>query len=732
MSEYVAACLKLPLFEIPPPFLGKSQRLRQRVNTRRLVLVTANAALTSLNHLSTSLNSTPTVPNVWNDFMSCGSRRRGGVPCSFPASSNTAMYIPAVFSSHPPTFNAAQVQRTVQFVHAASKVFVHRARSGGGDECVSKHTVSYSDSSALAVPLIADKVALPEAAGVVQLLDLLPPELARKFAAPSPEMVVNAEPTIRVPGTILASSSEYRKLIIRMMKAGMISFTTDPKCVNGLFCVPKDGDSLRLIINAQPANTLFPRPPSAELPTPDLISNLVLDRAAEMYVAKVDISNYYHQLALPEWMWPYFALPALSATDLGLSQFGSDLVYPCCMTLPMGFSWSVFLAQQAHEHMIYTGTSILRSDAITRSSDSLVDRVRHSIYIDDLGIFGTDQDECRRMQLEYMECCKRWRLPVKMSKVVEPSSHGVEVLGVLVDGQQLTVGVAPHKLANLITNTLSVLHSNEATGTAIERLVGHWSWAFLVRRPAFSAFSAVYRFIAVADRRKFTMWDSVRNELLVACGLAPLLCTSLSARLLPRLIACDASSSGQGVVAAKVPQSVVESVSDLLSTAPHSSMLASTAGLTWQPQVDPGDQDPAMPAALLQDITENMLVRPRALPNHTVPPKVARLLLSQRWSTIVASPWTSHEHINVKEMRAASTTIRWVASLPSAFSSRVLVLSDSAVAAAVLTKGRSSAYNILRVSRFTSSLLLATNIQLFMRWVPSKWNPADAASRSFD
>jgi hypothetical protein len=681
MSEHDATCLRLPLFEVPPTYLGKSQRIRQRHNKRRLTLIVANSCLTSLNHLSSNVN----IP-VDNQYLQPVQRVcvRGGVFSS--SSNNAAMFIPAVFSSSSSTFNSAQIQRTVQFVLAASKVFVNRVDLDSGGDIVTRQSITYSDCASLAVPLQADKVALPEQAGVVQLLDLLPPHLASKFVAPSSELLVDAAPSMRVPGMLMASQDEYLKLIRRMMSANMVRFTTTPKCVNGIFCVTKDRDSLRLIINAQPANSVFAKPPPVELPTPDLIANLVLDLAADLFVAKVDISNFYHQLALPLWMHEYFALPAVSARDLDLQGFGDAHVFPCCTTLPMGFSWSVFLAQSAHEHMLYTETSIRREDALSKANDSLLTRVRHTLYIDDLSFLGVDKLECLRQQDEYMAACVRCKLPVKMSKVVRPSSQGVEVIGVLVDGQQHTVGVSARKLATLVSDTLKIIHDQQTTGVAVEQLIGRWSWAFLVRRPAFAVFSAVYRFAAVAGRRKFSLWQSVENELLIACGLVPLLCTSLVAPVLGRLVAFDASSSGQGVVAAKLPVAVAERVADHLSV--H-------------------------PAPVLTRVAE-------------------RLVKSQRWSTIVAAPWESDEHINVKESRAGLSAVRWIASLPSAMNRRVLLLTDSAVVSGILSKGRSSAFTILRIVRLVSAVLFACNIQLFTRWVPSSLNPADLPSRLYE
>lgn len=111
---------------------------------------------------------------------------------------------------------------------------------------------------------------------------------------------------------------------------GMVSFTTAPKVVNGVFAVPKDGDKQRLIIDARPANAHFVDPAKVELPTPDLLAQLVVPTGQPIYVAKVDLDNYYHRLTLPEWLRPYFALPAVRAQDVGVSHiYGADaMVHP--------------------------------------------------------------------------------------------------------------------------------------------------------------------------------------------------------------------------------------------------------------------------------------------------------------------------------------------------------------------------------------------------------------------
>lgn len=277
-----------------------------------------------------------------------------------------------------------------------------------------------------------------------------------------------------------------------------------PKVINGVFCVPKQGtDSLRLIIDARSANDVFVEPPHVELPTPDLLARMIPEPSRPLFVAKVDLDNFYHRLRLPEWMRSFFALPAVTAGEVGL--FGavveedgvttvlrsSDMIYPACTTLPMGWSHSVFVAQRAHEHLVDTRTELQRSDRIMSENDFRIgNRVRHHIYIDDLAFFGHDSDEVDRLQRNYMSAVESTGLLVKLSKLVRPSTTGVECIGLEVDGINHSIGVSPTKLYRLQCETDALIRRAQfgVTGIELSMLVGRWTWACMVARPALSVF----------------------------------------------------------------------------------------------------------------------------------------------------------------------------------------------------------------------------------------------------
>jgi len=542
----------------------------------------------------------------------------------------------SMFHQIPSVFGDAQRYRSRDFILSATRLYLSRLdqHSKSDEDKQSRADPSYFTQSNT-IPLLAAKVALPDPAGVVDLLEMLPPHIADEYRLPLPELFATCPTKVELNRPLtMCSRSEYISLIHRMRAANMLTFTQTPKVVNGLFGVKKDADWTRLIINCQPANAEFYEPPHVSLPTPDCLSRLVCDAVARLFVAKVDLSNYYHQLRVPAWMHPYFALPAVDSSELGLdSEFGSNVtVYPCCTTLPMGWSHSVYLAQAAHEHLLYTETSLRRADAILNTTDAVIDRLRHLIYIDDFVLIGLDHDSCLAAQDEYLAACKRRGLPVKMSKVVPPTDGPIEIIGVELNNSVL--GVRPAKLDSLIADTRRLLGRRFATGLQVSALLGRWTWAMLCRRPCLSVFSSVYRFTQCAKAKPFRIWPSVRRELATACGLAPLLYSNLTVGYFDRIIASDASTTGQGVAAASLPHRVARE-------------------LVARPPVNSASAFPHLPSSCEHDDVPRASL-PRALlkgpqPAAPPPPTVNKyeFLASPHWRKIISSQWVSPPEHNV-------------------------------------------------------------------------------------
>lgn len=117
----------------------------------------------------------------------------------------------------------------------------------------------------------------------------------------------------------------------------MVSFTKDPKVVGGLFGIVKPDGSIRLVFDGRRSNQAWSTSPKVELISPEHLARLEVPTDKTLFVCKDDIDNYYHRLVTPEWMHPYFALPLIRASDVGLEKiYGDELIFPCLTTLPMG------------------------------------------------------------------------------------------------------------------------------------------------------------------------------------------------------------------------------------------------------------------------------------------------------------------------------------------------------------------------------------------------------------
>lgn len=751
----------LPLHGSPPnAHVTRSNRARGRFNAREVTTRLADRTITALNSLACSFADRPADSNSpraadlissMMDFSSSASH------CTSRAASSTT----ALDNSR----GASATQRRIcNFVMDSARRF-HARSSSVVDDCGATTTASdtstisqigpvgldytmfdnitcVGDASALrtqlsagytkssaARPLVASRISLPERAGEVSLLDALPPDVAKLYAAE------HAAPCLRKPcesidsnvrAKAYGSHAEYIALLRDMDKKNMLTYTTDPAMVVGLFAVDKPDGKLRLILDGRPANDIFAEPPAVELPTPDLFAKLQAPRGRKLWVAKTDLSDFFYRFRTPDWMHRYFALPAVDAAELGKdAEYGNIRIFPCLAVLAMGWSHSVFAAQRVHEHLLNSLERFNVADRITRGSDLRVDRVRHAVYIDDLVIIGLHPHEVDAAQNEYLHAVRIRKLPVKDSKVIRATADGVECLGIELHGTFLTAGVTPAKLSALCMATRAIIKRRIVTGRDLASLVGKWTWAFLVCRPSLSIFNAVYRYIRTADRLPFTLWHSAIVELDTAIALAPLIYSSIAAPFFPDVIAVDASSVGQGVCAITTNASLQSELASHAGLRSEQSAAHVYAPAPRSVHVD-DDSNAAMAETKRSAADDAAAV---SLDSERAVRPCAAAVLSQKARVVISHAWLREEHINALELRAANAAMRWALSSPQSIGSRIVMLSDSQVAVGSLSKGRSSSPIILRRIRATAALLLGSGAQLYTHWIPTKANPADGPSR---
>ena len=591
------------------------------------------------------------------------------------------------------------------------------------------HSPSYRLSDTRAIPLIAHRVSLPKFESgyqAVPLLSLLPPPVAALYASSNTGLLLSQP--LPLPATIkkpqphaFASTTEYHALIELMVEKGMVTFIQRPKCVNGLFGVAKPDGSIRLIIDAVYANVWFADPPKVTLPTPTHLSRLMASDQP-FYTAKLDLSNYYHCLTIPEWLCEWLALPAVSAECFGLPR-SCDPWYPAVRTLPMGFKHSVWLAQVAHEHILYTYTSLSPHDNILNLLSPSLNTTIHTVYIDDLALIGPDAGVISGMVNEVRRCYERVGLICNHEKTIEPTCDAVEVVGVELNGSDGTLQVSTSKRFTLLTTALTTIMQGHVTGYELAHLIGHFTWSMLLNRPALSMLRHSYRFIELAKHKRFDLWPSVIRELLCCCALLPLLTVNLRAPFHSRVPTTDASSTGAGVMFTGLDQSLFDALFPM-ATASNGQLfdcLFSPPTASPPPVSGPFTVQPCFAVSSLDRLS-------------VLSSAVARLhdmVDDYHWSLVTAYRFKHSAHINQLELQALCTCVKWLLSFPSTINSRVLTLTDSAVVLYVIRKGRTSSATLIRVVHRIAAMLLASGMSLLPVWLPSALNPADAPSRSF-
>jgi hypothetical protein len=530
--------------------------------------------------------------------------------------------------------------------------------------------------------LKATNIDLPDVAATADLLSLLPEKLRVKYSRE--ENVISEIKPSRIPkvSSMVKSDEDYVAIVRKLLRVGMVRFLRKAMCVNGLFGVEKgDTDALRFIANLVPGNTFFDEPGELSLPGPDLLSQMH-GKGGSLFAYKYDIRAYYHCLRTPRWMHKYFCLKPLPASLFGL---GEGLVFPALTTLPMGFAHAPLLAQSVHEEVLRRA-GLLDADRICLENDRRLDRTRYGCYIDDGFGFSVSEEQASSMYYTSLRAMERAGLSVKPSKCVPPTKSPIKILGLQFCGARTSIGPVPKELWELVLSTQHLLHEGKASGKQLEKIVGKWSWFILCNRLCFSVFSAVYGFIKAVGDRVAKLWPSVEKDLVLVCGLAPLLSVNWSQEWSDEVSAFDASLEGQGVSELAMPEEVAQSFLPL-----------------WK-------KSPSVPEHRQQ--LEKVGVFVESLP----------------WKHVVSSRFRYKDHIDKLEAVALLTAVKRALKRAER-GQRFLVFGDNAPVVAAMNKGRCSSFRLLVAVRKIAARCLASGARPLVVWIPSKCNPADEPSR---
>ena len=206
------------------------------------------------------------------------------------------------------------------------------------------------------------------------------------------------------------------------------------------------------------------------------LGHLELTEEQILHFAASDIEDCFHHFELPREMQELFGMPPIEARFLGLRSVENvkidpiTEIFPLVTTVPMGFSWSMFWCQQAHEHCLdreaaqnpvsdlglarrirerhpfpgwtseaasaapcreVFGLGTAEQGRARRSGRPAPSRCLNLVYADNNGIFGLSRPKVKRSFEELRRSLARAKLP--LHELVHPTVKG-ELLGVEIDG----------------------------------------------------------------------------------------------------------------------------------------------------------------------------------------------------------------------------------------------------------------------------------------------------------
>eukprot|EP00435_Cladocopium_sp_Y103_P028683 s382_g7.t1 len=512
---------------------------------------------------------------------------------------------------------------------------------------------------------------------------------------------------------------EYVSFVQQLDDANLIEFRTEVREHVGVFTVWKKSGKQRLIVDARLSNLWFDSPEPVSLATGSSFALIEVDSGPPIHLGGVDIADAFYHIGLPEEFRDLFSLKPLRAAEVGLTSLngvpvpGKQLVYPVFKVVPMGWAQALWLCQRCHEMVVDSIGSIPSSLRFVDGCPiPAVKPFIHTQYVDNFVALSQRPHVAADIASQVGRALNERQLP---THAVEASAGG-DTLGWHFDEQQPQVMMTPRRLWKLKMGIEELLDQGWASGKLIEKVVGHLTFAALLRRELLSCFEAVYVFIKKHYAAKVRLWPQVRRELFWAKSLLPLVSRDLGAEWSPEVYACDASTWGRGVAKLKSEVSKVRAqarIQDRWRFCQEQEKALLRAEVTG--------------AGSCGDIWEyeQARMRERSLPVPELDPS----FLTGDWKRVESRQWSRQEPIVILEGRALVWTVQHLVRCSRSHGRRHLIISDSMSNVLALTKGRGGTSASNRICRQIGSLSLACGLQLHFRWCASELNAADAPSR---
>ena len=316
---------------------------------------------------------------------------------------------------------------------------------------------------------------------------------------------------------VLGSDQQrYISFLEDLDSRGLLTWSQAPKVLCSVFFVRKKpsaatGADLRMIVDCRPANRRFKDAPNTVLASPESLAQIELGSKDIMYTSTVDVRDCFYRIRIPDEFAEYFALPPVNAADISNCRHRfQGRVFPCLAVLPMGFSWSLWLAQEINRARVVAAGLPASAEINAHSVENtfLHHPERFIVYVDNIAVFGRDPKRVDQVMSRIVSELNQKGL---LTHELVPASTKCELLGLHFDGVRKEISMTTKRYRRIRWSIEWVLRKKRVTGRLLERIIGHTTFAALLNRNAMSVTHTVYKFIRKHYDDPACLWYNVRR-----------------------------------------------------------------------------------------------------------------------------------------------------------------------------------------------------------------------------
>ena len=499
--------------------------------------------------------------------------------------------------------------------------------------------------------------------------------------------------------------------------------------VSGLFCVGKNEQKDRLILDARPANMLE-RPKTvwcSSMASGTCLSEIIIRDDRVIVCSGLDLTDYFYQFAISSQRIDRNRLAGSLTSSQAKEVFGAayvedddEPVLVALSTLAMGDLLACEFAQAAHlglclQNNVCDAKTILSFRVPVPRSLSMV-----GIVIDDLvaieqivtsqlssspGSLDSEQRIARALA-GYDDAHLLHNPEKSFNRQTCSRFWGSEIDGVkgLVRGSSL-------RMWPLFCLTCRVALLGFSTVKLMEILAGCWISLLTTRRRLLCVMNIIFEPLGLSEPTQvIKLSPELVDELLCLCSLAPLAVTDMRARFLPFVTATDASSTWMAAVRAELGEKVIQECSR------HS--------------LKKGNWSRLLPPDKAWMRSHGILKPEDELPEETYNTHPLWTLLAnsleyrERWR----APCKIGQHINILELKAF---LREEKFLSKSFCGRKFLCGlDSQVSLGALVKGRASSASLNSLLRSSLCYPIGSGMTGYFMYYASETNRADGPTRN--